>query len=33
MSCSVLEDVLKVTLAGVEVMLAGKTFPNSIRAL
>ena len=33
MSCSVLEDVLKVTLAGVGVMLAGKTFPNSIRAL
>ena len=33
MLCSDLEDVLKVALAGVGTMLAGKTFPHSIRAL
>ena len=32
MSCSDLEDVMKVVFAGVRAMLGGKTFPNSIRA-
>ena len=33
MSCSDLEDVLKVALAGVGAMLAGKMFQHSIREL
>ena len=33
MSCSDLEDILKVAFAGIGAMLAGKTFPHSIRAL
>ena len=32
-SCSDLEDILKVAFVGVGAMLAGKTFPHSIRAL